>query len=42
MTGAGGIPPTLLMHMRHFLPDYLHEIYQRSPRGEDDLRVLIL
>jgi CO2 hydration protein len=42
MTGAAGIPPTLLMQdMRHFLPDYLHEIYQRSPRGEDDLRVLI-
>lgn len=42
MTGAAGIPPTLLMQdMRHFLPDYLHEIYQRSPRGEDNLRVQI-
>jgi CO2 hydration protein len=40
--GGAGIPPTLLMQdMRHFLPDYLHEIYQKSQRGEDDLRVLI-
>jgi CO2 hydration protein len=40
--GGAGIPPTLLMQdMRHFLPDYLHDIYRRSPRGEDDLRVQI-
>lgn len=40
--GGGGIPPTLLMQdMRHYLPDYLHEIYQHSRRGEDDLRVQI-
>jgi CO2 hydration protein len=40
--GGAGIPPTLLMQdMRHFLPDYLHEVYRRSPRGEDDLRVQI-
>ncbi|WP_017315572.1 CO2 hydration protein [Mastigocladopsis repens] len=40
--GGAGIPPTLLMQdMRHYLPDYLHEIYRRSRRGEDDLRVQI-
>jgi CO2 hydration protein len=40
--GGSGIPPTLLMQdMRHFLPDYLHEIYQRSVRGEADIRVQI-
>jgi CO2 hydration protein len=40
--GGAGIPPTLLMQdMRHFLPDYLHEIYRHSRRGEDDLRVQI-
>ncbi len=40
--GGSGIPPTLLMQdMRHFLPDYLHEIYQHSVRGEADLRVQI-
>ncbi len=40
--GGAGIPPTLLMQdMRHFLPEYLHEIYRRGPRGEDDLRVKI-
>jgi CO2 hydration protein len=40
--GGAGIPPTLLMQdMRHFLPDYLHTFYQRSPRGEADLRVRI-
>ncbi|MBW4615770.1 MAG: CO2 hydration protein [Desmonostoc vinosum HA7617-LM4] len=40
--GGAGIPPTLLMQdMRHYLPDYLHEIYRRSLRGEDDLRVQI-
>lgn len=41
-TGGSGIPPTQLMQdMRHFLPDYLHHIYQNSCRGEDDLRVQI-
>lgn len=40
--GGAGIPPTLLMQdMRHFLPEYLHEIYRKSLRGEDDLRVQI-
>lgn len=40
--GGAGIPPTLLMQdMRHFLPDYMHDIYKRSRRGEDDLRVQI-
>ncbi|MBW4684980.1 MAG: CO2 hydration protein [Komarekiella atlantica HA4396-MV6] len=40
--GSAGIPPTLLMQdMRHYLPEYLHEIYRRSLRGEDDLRVKI-
>ncbi|MDX2243933.1 MAG: CO2 hydration protein [Leptolyngbyaceae cyanobacterium bins.302] len=41
--GGAGIPPTLLMQdMRHFLPDYLHQFYQRlSLRGEADLRVRI-
>jgi len=40
--GGSGIPPTQLMQdMRHFLPDYLHEIYRNSCRGEDDLRVQI-
>lgn len=40
--GGAGIPPTLLMQdMRHYLPEYLHEVYRRSIRGEDDLRVQI-
>ncbi|MBF2028637.1 MAG: CO2 hydration protein [Oscillatoriales cyanobacterium C42_A2020_001] len=40
--GGAGIPPTLLMQdMRHFLPDYLHKFYQRSLRGEEDIRVHI-
>jgi len=40
--GGAGIPPTLLMQdMRHYLPDYMHDIYRRSLRGEDDLRVQI-
>jgi CO2 hydration protein len=40
--GSAGIPPTLLMQdMRHYLPDYLHSIYRRSLRSEDDLRVQI-
>jgi CO2 hydration protein len=41
-TGGAGIPPTLLMQdMRHFLPEYLHDLYRHSLRGEDDLRVQI-
>ena len=40
--GGAGIPPTQLMQdMRHFLPDYLHEVYRKTRRGEDDLRVQI-
>ncbi len=40
--GGAGIPPTLLMQdMRHFIPEYLHNIYRCTMRGEDDLRVLI-
>lgn len=40
--GGSGIPPTLLMHdMRHHLPQYLHQIYRCSLRGEDDLLVQI-
>jgi CO2 hydration protein len=40
--GGAGIPPTQLMQdMRHFIPDYLHEVYQRAKRQEDDLRVQI-
>ncbi len=40
--GGAGIPPTLLMQdMRHYLPEYLHKIYEQTTRGEDDLRVKI-
>lgn len=40
--GGAGIPPTQLMQdMRHFLPEYLHEIYRQGKRKEDDLRVQI-
>jgi CO2 hydration protein len=40
--GSAGIPPTLLMHdMRHYLPDYLHQIYRQTLRQEDDLLVQI-
>jgi CO2 hydration protein len=40
--GGSGIPPTLLMQdMRHFIPPYLHEIYQNTKRQEDDLLVKI-
>ena len=40
--GGAGIPPTLLMQdMRHFLPDYLHQVYRQSLRQEDDLLVQI-
>lgn len=38
--GGAGIPPTLLMQdMRHYVPDYLGEMYQESVRGKDDIRV---
>jgi CO2 hydration protein len=40
--GCSGIPPTLLMQdMRHYIPPYLHEIYQSTKRQEDDLLVKI-
>ncbi|MFB2920120.1 MULTISPECIES: CO2 hydration protein [Aerosakkonema] len=40
--GGAGIPPTQLMQdMRHFIPDYLHDLYNRNRRREDDLRVQI-
>ncbi|MGB3491648.1 MAG: CO2 hydration protein [Elainellaceae cyanobacterium] len=40
--GGSGIPPTQLMQdMRHFLPDYLRQIYLSTTRGEDDIRVKI-
>ncbi|WP_310483531.1 CO2 hydration protein [Chamaesiphon sp. VAR_48_metabat_403] len=40
--GGSGIPPTLLMQdMRHYIPPYLHEIYQNTKRKEDDLLVKI-
>ncbi|MGK7921723.1 MAG: CO2 hydration protein [Trichodesmium sp.] len=40
--GGAGIPPTLLMQdMRHFLPDYLLEVYHKTNRGTDNLRVKI-
>ncbi len=40
--GGAGIPPTLLMQdMRHYLPEYLRNIYRQTRRGEDDLLVQI-
>jgi CO2 hydration protein len=40
--GGAGIPPTQLMQdMRHYIPDYLHRVYQKTKRQEDDLRVQI-
>lgn len=40
--GGAGIPPTQLMQdMRHYIPDYLMEIYRGGKRGESDLRVKI-
>ena len=41
--GGAGIPPTLLMQdMRHFLPEYLRQLYERnSIRGLGDIRVQI-
>ena len=41
--GGAGIPPTLLMQdMRHFLPDYLCQLYKtNSVRGTGDIRVQI-
>ncbi|MEL6939139.1 MAG: CO2 hydration protein [Cyanobacteria bacterium J06598_1] len=38
--GGAGIPPTLLMQdMRHYVPDYLKVLYEKSVRGQDDVRV---
>ena len=38
--GGAGIPPTLLMQdMRHYVPQYLEKLYDRSMRGQDDVRV---
>lgn len=40
--GGAGIPPTLLMQdMRHYIPEYLHEIYRNTLRHEDDILVQI-
>jgi CO2 hydration protein len=40
--GGAGIPPTLLMQdMRHYLPEYLHQMYRQNLRQEDDLLVKI-
>jgi CO2 hydration protein len=40
--GSAGIPPTLLMQdMRHYIPEYLQNIYLNTERGEDDLLVKI-
>lgn len=41
--GGAGVPPTLLMQdMRHFLPDYLLQLYKsNSPRGLGDLKIQI-
>jgi CO2 hydration protein len=40
--GGAGIPPTQLMQdMRHYIPDYLHAVYRKTKRQEDDLRVQI-
>ncbi|MGC1306319.1 MAG: CO2 hydration protein [Phormidesmis sp.] len=38
--GGAGIPPTLLMQdMRHYVPDYLRQMYRATVRGQDDIRV---
>lgn len=40
--GSSGIPPTLLMQdMRHYLPDYLLEVYRQGLRKEEDLKIQI-
>lgn len=40
--GSSGIPPTLLMQdMRHYLPDYLIEVYRKTLRKEEDLKIQI-
>jgi CO2 hydration protein len=40
--GGAGIPPTQLMQdMRHFLPEYLHQVYRHNFRQEEDLLVQI-
>jgi CO2 hydration protein len=38
--GGSGIPPTLLMQdMRHYMPDYLTDLYQQQGRNQTGLRV---
>jgi CO2 hydration protein len=40
--GGSGIPPTLLMQdMRHYLPDYLTDLYHRQDRDQTGLRVTL-
>lgn len=40
--GGSGIPPTLLMQdMRHYLPDYLLEVFRQGLRKEEDLKIQI-
>ena len=40
--GGAGIPPTLLMEdMDRYIPPYLHDFFDRSCRGEDDLHIQI-
>lgn len=40
--GGSGIPPTLLMQdMRHFLPDYLMDVYRQTTRKEEDILIQI-
>ncbi|CCH68033.1 Low-affinity CO2 hydration protein CphX [Richelia intracellularis HH01] len=35
--GGAGIPPTLLMQdMSHYIPNYLHDLYRRTRRREED------
>jgi CO2 hydration protein len=40
--GGAGIPPTLLMQdMRHYIPQYLRDLYSQSSRGDEDILVKI-
>ncbi|MDX2254781.1 MAG: CO2 hydration protein [Pseudanabaenaceae cyanobacterium bins.39] len=40
--GGAGIPPTLLMQdMRHYIPQYLRDLYSQSSRGDEDVLVKI-